>query len=249
MGILLIIIPATLFWAGYHYYKDRYQPEPALNLLFSYGFGIGAGFLSVYCYTALEFVELRYDAYELAQTNKLGLLLYSVFVIGVNEELSKFLSFWLIVTHSRYFDELIDGIIYASFVALGFATYENIYYLQFLTRYEAFARAITSPLVHIMFASIWGYAYSWAYLHNYELWSTTLFGLALAILAHGLYDFGAILNLSVWVHIVPPAIILIIWIWRLLLVEKLQHHHISFTEKNIPVKKQHDNDGSPYKPM
>jgi RsiW-degrading membrane proteinase PrsW (M82 family) len=234
--IMIIIIPATLFWAGYLYYKDRYQSEPALGLLFSYGFGIGAGFLSVYFYIALEFFGLRYDPYELAQTNQLGLLLYSVFVIGVNEELVKFLSFWLIVTHSRHFNELIDGIIYASFVALGFATYENIHYLQFLEGYEALARAIASPLVHIMFASIWGYAYSWAYIHNYSLWLTTVIGLALAFLAHGFYDFGAI-SLSEWIHIVPPAIILIIWLWRLLLIEKLhQKYQTSFTEKNVPVK-------------
>jgi len=237
MGILSIIIPATLFWAGYHYYKDRYQPEPVLSLFFSYGLGIAAGFLSIHFYIALEFIGLRYNAFELAHTNMLGLFFYAVFGIGLNEELAKFLLFWLIVTHSRHFNELIDGIIYASFVALGFATYENIYYLQFLEGYEAFARAIGSPLVHIMFASIWGYAYSWAYIHNHSLWPTTVSGLALSALAHGFYDFGVI-GLSEWIHVVPPAIILVIWVWRLLLIEKLhqKYRQISFIESSVPIK-------------
>ncbi len=37
---------------AYHYYKDRYQPEPTLNLLLSYGFGIAAGFISMHTYSA-----------------------------------------------------------------------------------------------------------------------------------------------------------------------------------------------------
>jgi RsiW-degrading membrane proteinase PrsW (M82 family) len=46
----------------------------------------------------------------------------------------------LIVLRFRSFDEPFDGIIYASFIALCYATTENVQYLQYLTPIEAIAR-------------------------------------------------------------------------------------------------------------
>jgi RsiW-degrading membrane proteinase PrsW (M82 family) len=237
MVLLILLIAPTLFWAAYHYYKDRYQPEPTLNLLLSYGFGIAAGFISMHTYGALEWIGLRYDAYELAQTNKMGLFFYAILIIGMIEEIIKFIPFWLIGKYFYHFDEPIDGIIYASFIALGFATHENIYYLSVLQGYEAMGRAIASPLVHIMFASIWGYAYGWAKIGNHPLLPATVIGLILAALAHGLYNF-VVIGFLHWIYIVSPLIILIIWLWRLYLIEKLhQPYKGCFQEKNVPIKK------------
>lgn len=221
LRLLLLLLAPALFWAAYHRYKDRHRPEPVRNLLLSYGLGIGAGLLVVRIYQALDLVGLRFDAYELAQSNPMGLFLYAVLVIGVVEELVKFVPFWLIGMRLHHFDEPIDGIIYASFVALGFATYENIHYLQLMKGTEAVMRAIASPLVHVMFASIWGYACSRAQMAGGALLPAALGGLALAALAHGLYDFAA-LGLGRWVHIAPPAVILTLWIWRLHLIRRLQ---------------------------
>lgn len=230
MKILTLIIAPTLFWAAYHYYKDRHQPEPISNLLLTYGLGIAAGYLGIHAYTALEFVGLRYDAFELAENNRLGLFFYSIFVIGVIEETVKFIPFFLVGMRLHHFDEAIDGIIYASFVALGFATYENLYYLPHLQGAELFARAITSPLVHVMFASIWGYTCSRAQMRNRPLLPAAFSGLALAAAAHGIYDFAAI-GLSAWVHIVPPVIILSIWIWRMHLIRHLNKRHLEDSSK------------------
>jgi RsiW-degrading membrane proteinase PrsW (M82 family) len=225
MKLLLALIAPALFWAAYHYYKDRHQPEPMLNLLLTYGLGIGAGYLGLHAYAALELAGLRYDAYHLAETSRLGLFLYAVGVIGVIEELVKFIPFWLIGMRLHHFDEPIDGIVYASFVALGFASYENWYFLPELEGGAAVARAFASPLVHVMFASIWGYACSRAKIEGRPLLPAALAGLALAALLHGLYDFVAI-GLALWVHIVPPAIILAIWIWRMRLIRRLQAHQL-----------------------
>jgi RsiW-degrading membrane proteinase PrsW (M82 family) len=221
MKLILLLLAPTLFWAAYHYYKDRHQPEPITNLLLSYGLGIVAGYLGLRAYLALEFVGLRYDAYQLAETDLLGLFFYSILVIGVVEELVKFVPFWLIGMRLHHFDEPIDGIIYASFVALGFATYENFHYLQFLDGPEAVGRAFASPLVHVMFASIWGYACSSAQMQGRPLLPAAVTGLAIAALVHGIYDFVTI-GLTLWVHFVPPLIILTVWLWRMHLIRRLQ---------------------------
>ena len=221
MYTLILLIAPALFWAAYHYYHDRHKPEPLHYLTLTYVLGIGTGYLGTLSYQGLTYIDLDVDVFDLAEHNKLGLLLYSVFVIGVVEEVIKFLPFLFICIRLQHFDEPIDGIIYASFIALGFATYENYYYLQILHGVEAIGRAMASPMVHILFSSIWGYLYGRAIMRNKPLWPAALMGVSLAAMVHGLYDFAA-LSLTMWVHIVPPIIMLLIWGWRMHLIKRLQ---------------------------
>jgi len=45
-------------------------------------------------------------------------------------------------------------------------------------------------------------------------------GLVIAAAAHGLYDFAAILG-GDWVALLPPLIVLVIWMWRMVLIKRL----------------------------
>ena len=153
---LPVVLP-VLFWAIYHYYKDHHLPEPVGHLLFTFALGAGSFYLGALMYQGLDLVNLRYDAYLLAETHPVGLLAYAVLVIGLIEELAKLIPFLAIIVHFKEFDEPIDGIIYGSFLALGFAAVENIQYSQFLSSTQALARDFAGPVVHIVFASIWGY--------------------------------------------------------------------------------------------
>ncbi len=139
----IMILPVSLpvlFWAAYHYHKDRHLPEPAGNLLLAFVLGIAASYLSKSLYIGLGWFDLRYDALALADGNSLGLLAYAVLAIGPIEEFAQLLPFVLVVLRLKAFDEPMDGIIYASFIALGYAAMENLHYLQFLTPWEAAAR-------------------------------------------------------------------------------------------------------------
>ena len=130
------------------------------------------------------------------------------------------LPFVLIVLRFSEFDEPIDGIIYASFIGLGYAAVENIIYLQFLTPVEALARGFASPVVHMLFASIWGFTIGCAYLRGESLFGGIVRGFVLAAAIHGLYDFIVLQNSMI---ALPIAAILIvaIWIWRLRLLRVL----------------------------
>ncbi|MCJ7525085.1 MAG: PrsW family intramembrane metalloprotease [Candidatus Aminicenantes bacterium] len=86
----------------------------------------------------------------------LQFLLYCVFVVGLVEEVFKFLPFLIIMRFSDFDDEL-DGIFYASACALGFASYENVHYLPGLAGFALLGRAFASPLSHSVFASVWGH--------------------------------------------------------------------------------------------
>lgn len=216
---LPVILP-MLFWAAYHYYKDRRLPEPLSRLALAFGLGVGAFYLSGFMYQALELVDLRHDPYELVESSIPGLFTYSILAIGGIEELAKMLPFLLFVLRFKDFNEPIDGIIYASFIALGFATLENIQYLHGATGAEAWARGFAGPLVHIVFASIWGYYIGRAFLCRRTRTLTIMLAFICTAILHGFYDVVAI---AMPAPASPAAAILIavIWIWRLWLIQDL----------------------------
>ena len=216
---LPVILP-LLFWAGYHYYKDRHLPEPFSRLLLTFVFGVGAFYLGGLMYLALDLVDLRYNAFELAETNLPGLFAYSILAIGGIEELAKLIPFLLFVIRFKDFNEPIDGIIYASFIALGFATLENVQYLHGATGAEAWARGFAGPVVHIVFSSVWGYYIGRAFLCKRARTLTIILAFICTAILHGFYDVVAI---AMPAPASPAAAILItvIWVWRLWLIQDL----------------------------
>lgn len=224
MEQLLLVAPIAvpvLFWAVYHYYTDRHLPEPLGHLLLAFGLGLVAVFLSSALYAGLGVVGLRHDAGHLADTSTWALLAYALLAIGPVEELAKLLPFVLVVLRFRELDEPMDGIIYASFIGLGYAALENWQYLEYLTKTEALARGFASPVIHILFASIWGHWIARAHLAGRTIWPAALASFALAALLHGLYDFLVILNAG---YALPAAAlgIVYLWWWRLRLLRALQ---------------------------
>lgn len=220
-GILTLpVIVPVVFWAVYHYHKDRHLPEPPGNLLLCLTLGIGASFLSRWIYIGLGYVGLRFDAVALAATDAGALFAYAMLVIGPVEEFTKLLPFLVVVLRFKAFDEPIDGIVYASFIALGYAAAENVYYLQFLTPVEAMARGFAAPVVHMLFASIWGHWIGMSFLAGRSIKLCTLEGFAIAAAIHGIYDFIVLLSPTSGLPI-AAVLIVVIWVWRLKLMHVL----------------------------
>lgn len=217
---LLPVVTAALLWVAYQYYKDRHLPEPLSHYLACLLFGAAAAWLSLQLYRALGVFGLRYDAYALAESNLPGLFAYAVLAIGPIEEFAKFLPF-LIVLRFKEFDEELDGIIYASVIAIGFSALENISYLNYLTSSEAVLRAIAGPLVHIGFATIWGHYVGLAYLEGRSVLRAALGSLCVAALLHGIYDF-IVLGFPLSAPPLAMLLVLAIWLWRLYLIRDIQ---------------------------
>lgn len=217
--ILPIVVP-VLFWAAYHYHKDRALPEPIGNLVAAFVLGVLAAGVSKAMYMGLGPLGLRFDAGTLAETSTLGLFAYSMLAIGPIEEIAKLLPFLLVILRFKEFDEPLDGIIYASFIGLGYAAVENWQYLAYLTPFEAAARGFASPVVHMLFASIWGHWIAQAYLGGRSVVGGALAGLAIAAALHGLYDFIVFLSPGTALP-VAAILILVIWLWRLRLMREM----------------------------
>ena len=218
--LLLPIVLPVVFWSAYHLHVDRHLPEPPSKLALAFLLGVGSFFLGLLAYRALGVVGLRFDAFELARSNVPGLFAYAVLVIGVIEEAVKIIPFLLVVVRFREFDEPIDGIIYASFIALGFAAVENFLYVPHLDSTAAYARGFMAPVLHIVFASIWGYYLGRAWLCGRKLLGPVIGWLAFTAFIHGVYNF-AVLGLPLIGLPIAATLITGLWVWRLLLIRDL----------------------------
>ncbi len=229
MQQILLVLPAVvsvLFWAAYHYHKDRHLPEPTINLLICFGLGLAAVAIAKVMYMGLEPLGLRFDAVALAAETPLGLLAYALLAIGPIEELAKLLPFVIVVLRFKAFDEPLDGIIYASFIALGYAVAENFLYLEYLTALESAARGFAGPVVHILFASIWAHRITQAKLSHKPIGLALTSGFLVAALLHGLYDSLELLK-PIFALPIAATLITAIWIWRLILLRRLHHDAVN----------------------
>ncbi len=119
---------------------------------------------------------------------------YCTVVIGGSEELVKMLPWLIFGFFSRKLREPFDYILYASVAALGFAFVENLMYLE--NYHNIVVRSIMSTVGHMFDAAIIAYAFIIARFRMKKgspwKWLVILLGFALAMLAHGFYDYWLI---------------------------------------------------------
>lgn len=218
------IAAPAIFWSGYFYIKDRYRPEPLINLGLAFLFGIAAAFLVEKIYLLLAGLGLPEDPTLWMDAEPQKFLFYTLGIVGPLEELFKALPFLLIVLRWRKFDEPVDGIVYAAMIALGFASYENLVCLPFEEGVALLGRSAATPLTHTVFAWIWGYPVGMARLKGKNTLFAFLIFFPLSAAAHGLFDY---LNLAPGLRIVSALLILALWGWRIALIERLQKRAVS----------------------
>lgn len=215
--IIAAIISPAVFWILYFRYKDRFKPEPALNMgvAFILGFIFSAIYLNFVKF--LPAIGIPEDQSFFIFSGSITSFVYLIFVVGFFEEMFKLVPFIFIAKWFRNFDEKIDGIIYSSAIALGFAAYENLLYLPYLSGPELIGRAIASPLTHTIFASLWGYYAGLLFLERKNNYMKVIMIFVFSFIMHGLYDY---LSLSPTLRILSSIVILLIWVWRIRLIEK-----------------------------
>lgn len=167
--ILLVgsaLLPA-IGLAIYIYKKDRAEKEPIELLLCLFFLGI------VSCFPAMHIENLSLSlidgAFGITDTNfvfpdRKTFLLYEFFTnfagVALVEEGLKWLVLYLFTRKNKNFNSLFDGIIYAVFVSLGFAAYENVLYVIKYGFQTAITRALTAVPGHMFFGVIMGYYYT-----------------------------------------------------------------------------------------
>lgn len=146
-------MPALLLLAVVYFSDRRREPLPLVLLVFALG-GLGKG--------VTHYAELRASAWTgLDTTTHLagtGSLLFLFGFAAPLREASKVAAMWP-AFRSKHFDEPVDGLVYASAAALGFACVENAITLRdHPIGWIWVARTAVALPAHVFFACMWGYA-------------------------------------------------------------------------------------------
>jgi protease PrsW len=190
-----LAIPAALVYLTVPRLLDRYDPEPIRALLASFVYGaLGACGLAAAVNASVADLA--------ASRGGDGWMIATLLSAPLVEEVAKGLGvFGVFYFLRREFDGMIDGVVYASFVGIGFAAIENaIYYgaaeSAGTLKESLVLRGLLTPWCHPVYTSMVGLGLGLA-REGHRSWvrrSAPWLGLATAILLHAAWNRAAVLG-------------------------------------------------------
>lgn len=200
--ILLAIVPGIAI--GYLIYRsDLYEKESPLPLAICFGLGVLSAF------PALKIEEWGDRMGVQEGQNFWMLILLAFVVVALTEELMKFIVLVAYPFQKTFFNEAMDGIIYAGMIGMGFATIENIFYATQFGTGTTIVRAFTAVPAHGVFAIVMGYYVGLAKMDKTQRNKNLGMGLGVAVLIHGTYDFFILQHYQEWLMIVATFVLLV----------------------------------------
>lgn len=179
MTLLMLAIAPGLAICLYIFHRDIYNREPKINLIVCFVLGMLA-IIPAFIIEALIGNQLNNTA--------AAIILFSYFIVAGSEEVSKFVVLRFYAYPRKSFDEPLDGIVYSVMVGMGFATVENIGYVQQHGMGVAFVRMFLSVPAHGTFAVLMGYHVGRAKFDPVNSGKLMALGLFWAIFFHGTFD-------------------------------------------------------------
>ncbi|WP_082534232.1 PrsW family intramembrane metalloprotease [Marmoricola sp. Leaf446] len=218
VGLVLAALPVAPL-IGVYMWLDRYEPEPRSLLLLALGWG-------AFVATSVALVLQLADSAVLGTGEGWS----SAVVAPVTEEATKGLFILLLLFYRRHeLDGVLDGLVYAGMVGIGFAFTENILYLTSAYAGEDgmpggfggaaglfVVRGIFSPFAHPFFTSFIGIGVGLAVTSR--SWAVRvlapLAGYVLAVLAHGAWNGSLVLDgganaFATYLFLMVPAFLLL----------------------------------------
>ena len=189
--VLAAVIPAIalLIWT---YKADRLEKESP-RLLWRL---VIAGVLASLIALVLERVCSWILKSAAAPGSKIYNIILYFIIVAFAEEGAKFFMLWRRTWKSPEFNCLYDGVVYAVFVSLGFAIWENISYVLSYGFATALVRAVTAIPGHACFGVFMGvfYAFARKYMNRDQKIPSVSFrvlSVVIPALIHGSYDYIA----------------------------------------------------------
>jgi RsiW-degrading membrane proteinase PrsW (M82 family) len=175
---------------------DRFEPEPPLALLQTFAWGA-----TVAVFVALMVNMLSQDLMAAIAGPQAAELFAGLVTAPVVEELAKGFALFLLYRELKdEFDGVVDGVVYAAMVGLGFAMIENVeYYGQAVadgpdsSALTFFLRGMMSPFAHPLFTSMFGIGLGIVRERHGQgnRWLPPLLGLTAAVALHALWNMAA----------------------------------------------------------
>lgn len=229
MNLLILSLAPVVMIAGYIYFRDKYEKEPIRLLLLA----LLAGAISVIPILLVEGFLAKF-------TNSFpGLLAaaWKAFVVAAfSEELFKYIALYLLIWRSREFNEKFDGIVYASYVSLGFAAVENVLYVTGGGVQTGIMRAITAVPAHAIFGITMGFYFGMAKFYQKHRAELKAKALVYPIVLHGIYDFILFTGIR-WLTIVFVGFVIFLYFSGFKRMKTLSGQSIYKTDFNLLNKK------------
>src|SRR5688500_6945091 len=220
LGLLAAMIPVPLY-VVLVLWIDRYEGEPLWML--STAFFWGALVAAFFAFLLNTIFGLTVSV--LAQNASAGEASTAVISAPIVEEIGKsFILFIFFFAKKDEFDGVVDGIVYASMVGLGFAMTENILYYGnaaaesggVLTA-TVIVRGFFAPFSHPLFTSLAGIGLGLSrQSHNIAVKLVTpIVGLLMAIFMHSIWNASAVLGggfafFLIYVVVMVPAFLIVL---------------------------------------
>ncbi|MGN1263391.1 MAG: PrsW family intramembrane metalloprotease [Prevotella sp.] len=184
------LLPVVLLFL-YIYHQDSEQPEPASKLWKGVLYGVLSALVTVLLLEAFQ-INLFIEAFV---PSGIPMAIAKAFLLAaIPEEAIKLLFIILLIRNNPFFDEHLDGIVYATCVGLGFAGFENLLYIIANTDNLlsiALIRGIFSVPGHFFFAVVMGYFISVSYFSSTtetEKKHNLILAFVVPMILHGIFD-------------------------------------------------------------
>ena len=183
--LLSAVLPAVILI--YYIYRRDTVKEPTSQLVKGFGLGMLSGMLA----GGLEGIIATLGLVDYEPQTVLSGINTAFIGAALPEELVKLAMLWLLVRRNRWFDEWMDGVVYAVSIGMGFAAIENVgYVFNFADDWQnvALMRGITAVPAHFAFAVIMGFFFSLVHIGRRHTQRDRVMVLVAPVLAHGAYD-------------------------------------------------------------
>ena len=229
-NLAIAVLPAAILIA-FVYWKDKYEKEPVKWVWKGFWYGILSALASFTI--SMPFLSLGLYPEQIVTVG--DSLRTAFFGAAIPEEAAKLFLLWLLLRKNPFFDEYVDGIVYAVCIGMGFAALENITYM--LGNYDEWMsigimRGVISVPAHFFFAVAMGYFYSLAQFGDSARRITCwCLAFAVPVLFHGAFD--AILMASEVAGGIGAgtSFFLVLFIYMARSSKKRFHEHLERDEK------------------
>lgn len=226
--LTLAILPAILIaWVIYR--SDRHEREKWFPLTLCFMLGM------LVTLPVMKVQEFFYHRGIDDPASLFWVCVTSFVVVSLTEELFKFLTLVLFPYFRPFFNEPLDGIIYAVMISMGFATLENVLYAMEYSISTTALRGLTAVPAHAVFATMMGYFVGKAKFKTGRKAQIRFLatGLGLAVLVHGLYDFFIIQEFYDWLILLAIVTLFIsIFFAMRMLKEEQQESEVLWQKKH-----------------
>ncbi len=158
-SILMLSLVPTLIMLSLILYSDRKSREPVILILIC----VLSGIFTI-CFSLLlgQIILPNLNIISTGLFNETSFNLFRILILAMIEEYAKLFVLYIFISHNSSFDDIYDGFVYSTIIALSFAAMETLIYVFNESTIEgmsslAILRDFTTIPLHVVCGIIMGY--------------------------------------------------------------------------------------------